>query len=94
MSKYKKILLLLATFEEKMALLLDAESDARNSRKLAKRVKEAGFKDEGACVEDVVYIPERSLSKDRIKRFAECAWVQDCETLVIISKSGCGNYVG
>lgn len=78
------------TFEQKMVLLVEAEDSARRSRKVAKLVKEAGFKDASACVEDVLYLPGRTLSKDRIARYAECAWVENCEVVVVIPKTGCG----
>ena len=78
------------TFEQKMVMMVEAEESARRSRKVAKLVKEAGFKDMSACVEDVLYLPGRTLSKDRVARYAECAWVQDCEVIVVISKTGGG----
>lgn len=78
------------TFEEKVEMLLDAESSARRDRKVAKYVKQAGFKTPSACIEDVVYLSDRSLSKDRIMRYAGCEWIENCEVMVIISKTGCG----
>ena len=78
------------TFEEKMVMLIEAEESARRERKVAKLVKAAGFKDASACVEDVLYLPDRTLSKDRIARYAECSWVENCEVMVVISKTGCG----
>ena len=62
------------TFEEKMEMLIDAEAAARRERKVAKLVKDARFKDPSACVEDVVYLPDRTLAKDRINRLARCEW--------------------
>lgn len=78
------------TFEEKMEMLLDAEASARRARKVDKKVKAAMFKDPAACVEDIVYLPDRKLSKDRIARLAACDWVGECEVVVVISKTGCG----
>ena len=78
------------TFEQKMVMLIEAEESARRERKVAKLVKEAGFKDASACVEDLLYLPDRTLSKDRIARYAECSWVEGCEVMVVISKTGCG----
>lgn len=78
------------TFEEKMKELIDAEDAARQARKVQKLVREARFKQEGACIEDIVYMPERTLSKDRITRLAQCGWVEGNEALVIISKTGGG----
>ena len=78
------------TFEEKMEMLLDAELSARRTRKVEKLVKDAGFKDPSACVEEIVYLPDRTLAKDRIARYADCKWVDDREVVVVISKTGCG----
>lgn len=78
------------TFEEKMKELIDAEYAARQSRKIAKLSKKAGFKITSACVEDILYLPDRKLSRDRITRYADCSWVDGNEVMVIISKTGCG----
>lgn len=78
------------TFEEKMVTLIEAEACARNDRKVAKLIKQAQFKTPAACIEEVLYLPERKLSKDRILRFAECDWVHECEVIIVISKTGCG----
>ena len=78
------------TFEEKMEMLIDAEAAARRERKVAKLVKDARFKDPSACVEDVVYLPDRTLAKDRINRLARCEWIGESEVVVVISKTGCG----
>jgi len=78
------------TFEERMEMLLDAEAAARRTRKVDKKVKAAMFKDPLACVEDIVYLPDRKLSKDRIMRLAACDWVSECDVVVVISKTGCG----
>lgn len=78
------------TFEEKMEMLIDAEAAARRERKVAKLVKDARFKDPSACVEDVVYLPDRTLAKDRINRLARCEWIDESEVVVVISKTGCG----
>ena len=78
------------TFEERVKVLLDAEASARRDRKVAKLVREARFRLPSACVEDVLYLQGRKLSKDRVLRWAECSWVEDCEVMVIISKTGCG----
>lgn len=78
------------TFEERVKLMLDAEEAARRDRKVAKLVREARFKVPSACVEDVLYLPKRTLSKDRVLRWAACEWVERREVMVVISKTGCG----
>ena len=78
------------SFEEKVKEMIDAEVAARRDRKVTKLVRQASFKDPSACVEDVIYLPERKLSKDRVVRLAECGWVENDEVVVVISKTGCG----
>lgn len=78
------------TFEEKIKEMIDAEDAARRQRKIAKLVRDARFKDPSACIEDVIYMPERKLSKDRVVRLAGCDWAADDEVLVVISKTGAG----
>ena len=71
------------TFEDKVVELLEAEASARRERKIAKLNREAGFKLPAACVEDIVYLPDRKLSRDRVARYASCKWVEDNEVLSI-----------
>ena len=78
------------TFEDKIGACIDAELEARDSRKADKAVRAARFKIKGACVEDIYYLPDRNLTRDRIARLASCAWVEARENLVIISESGGG----
>lgn len=78
------------TLEDKIGMRADAEIEARDSRKIDKAVRTARFKLKGACVEDVCYLPDRSIARDRIARLATCAWIEARENLVIISESGGG----
>ena len=78
------------TFEGRMGVLIDAEASARRERKVAKLVKQARFKTPSACVEGIACLPDRKLSGDRIARYAECDWVEGCEVMVMISKTGGG----
>ena len=78
------------TFEEKVKEMIDAEDAARQARKITKLVREARFKEPAACVEDIIYMPERKPGRDRIARLAECSWVEADEVLVAISKTGSG----
>lgn len=78
------------TFEEKMELVIDAEEDARESRKVSRLVGEAALANPSACVEETGYLPERGLSKDRILRLADCGWVDEHRVVVVISASGRG----
>lgn len=78
------------TFKENTEMLLDTESSAGRNRKVAKYVKWAELKMPEACVKDVVRLSDCILSKDRITSYAGRRRVEDCEELVIISKTECG----
>lgn len=38
----------------------------------------------------IVHLSRRSLPKNRVARWAQCGWIEGCETMVVISKTGCG----
>lgn len=78
------------TLEEKMRGLVDAEDAARQSREVARLVRDARLRLPGACAEDVVHLPGRGLNEDRVGRWASRAWVDNKETMVVMSKSGRG----
>ncbi len=61
------------TLEDKIGMCIDAEIEARDSRKVDKAVRTARFKLKGACVEDIYYLPDRSITRDRMARLATCA---------------------
>ena len=73
------------TFEEKVELCVDAEIEARDGRKIERAVRSARFKIKDACVEDIYYLPDRSITRDRIARLASCAWVEARENLVKVA---------
>ena len=78
------------TFEEKMAVLIDTELAERNSKRINKLNKQARFACPGACMEDVIYLPGRSLDKDYLNRIARGRYIDDHDHLVLISESGLG----
>lgn len=61
-----------------MEAMLDAELSARRDRKVAKLVKKAGFKDHSACVENFIYLPERTPA--RIARSHAMLTASGCKT--------------
>lgn len=78
----------LVVFEEEVKEMINAEDAARQTRKMAKLVREASFKGPAACVEDITYMPRRKLRRDSFARLAECSWVNNDKVLVEISITG------
>lgn len=58
------------SFEDRFAMLLDAEWSARKSNRLARLIRNAGYADPAACVENVEYLPERKLDREQTLRLA------------------------
>lgn len=77
-------------FPEKITLCLGAESLARANRRTIKRNREARFAHPSACVEDIEYLPGRSIRKESIERLATCAYIEDRHNVIILSATGAG----
>jgi len=78
------------TFPEKIGLCVQAEREARSARRTARLNREARFSHPAACVEDIEYMPGRSIRRDTIERLAECAFISDKRNVIIHSATGAG----
>jgi DNA replication protein DnaC len=78
------------TVEETIEELIAAEESARYSRKVSKLNASARFAQPSACMEDILYLPGRSLDKDFLRRLAAGAYLGDHDHVAIISETGCG----
>lgn len=82
------------SFDERFALMIERECLVRENRKLTNRLRQAKLKEQ-ACIEDIDYAPERTLSKTVITRLAECSWIARKENLLITGPTGSGKtYLG
>jgi DNA replication protein DnaC len=77
-------------FLEKVALAVEAETAVRHDRRVARYNKEAGFPNPMACVEDIIYLPNRSLNRDSVNRLADCGYIRDGRNVIITSPTGAG----
>lgn len=59
-------------FEERLALITDAEWAKRQSNKLMRYIKNAHFSVASASIEGIEYHEDRKLDKSKILRFATC----------------------
>jgi DNA replication protein DnaC len=71
------------TFDERLALLIDAEWLARENRRLARALQEAKLRPSHACLEAVDYGPRRGLDKSQLRQLATCRWVADHQAVLI-----------
>jgi DNA replication protein DnaC len=77
------------TFAERLGLLVDKEADARDSRRLASRLKAAKLR-HAAVVEDIDFRSPRGLDKGQILDLARGAWVASHHNVLISGATGCG----
>lgn len=71
------------TFSAKIRYALEQENAARNERRTQKLLKASGTPNLGACVEDIRYLPDRSLTRDVVGPLASCQWVVNTTNVVI-----------
>lgn len=83
------------SFDERFALLVDAEHLARDNRRLARLLKQAQLRITDACIEDVKTSAERGLAKSQLQQLATCRWVADRLNVLVVGATGVGKtYLG
>ena len=71
-------------------MLVDAEWSARKSNRLTRLIRNAGYADPAACVENIEYHPERRLDREQILRLASCTYLQEAHNVIILGATGAG----
>jgi DNA replication protein DnaC len=77
------------SFDERFGLLVDREAEARDSRRLALRLKAAKLRQE-ATVEDIDFRAPRGLDRGVILNLAQAGWVAAHHNLLISGPTGAG----
>src|SRR3954454_3154919 len=82
------------SFDERLGLLVDREAEARDSRRLALRLKAAKLRQE-ASVEDIDFRTPRGLDRSVIMSLAQASWVAAHHNLLISGPTGAGkSFIG
>jgi DNA replication protein DnaC len=76
-------------FDDRFGLLLESETASRNSRKLNRLVKTAGFP-EVAAFEDYDTRTSRGLDQALISTLSSCSWITRKQNLMILGPTGVG----
>jgi DNA replication protein DnaC len=76
-------------FEERLALLVDAQYLWRENRAYATRLRQAHLKT-AASIEDLNYRHARKLDRSLVQSLATCEWIRRHHNLTIIGASGLG----
>lgn len=78
------------SFEDRFNLLVDVEWARRKNNKLDRLIKNADFRYNNACIEDIEYHPDRKLDKTQILRLASGHYIQEKHNIIIKGASGNG----
>jgi len=78
------------TFDERFALLLDAERLERANYRYAQRLRWAKLPQQSACLEDLDQRVPRGLDKRVIAQLADLKWVEQHMNLLIVGPTGVG----
>ena len=77
-------------FDERFALLVEAESLHRDNLRLTRHLREAKLKLAHATTEDIDYPARRELDKALVRQLATCRWIQEHHNVLITGATGVG----
>ena len=78
------------SFDDRLAMLVEAEWNRRQSNKYIRCVHNAHFAISGATVEGIEYNEDRKLSKKQILQLSTCKYIEDGHHIVFKGASGNG----
>lgn len=77
-------------FDERLAMLVDAEMLARENARLTKNLRDAKLRMAEACIEGIDFPKTRELDKTIVRTLATCRWVTEHQTVIITGATGTG----
>jgi len=77
------------TLDDFMSMIIDAEWDDRNTRKIQRMIKNARFHYK-ASIENVIYEQSRNIDKTKLLRLAECSFIDQCDNVLVTGSTGAG----
>lgn len=83
--RYKRL-----SFEDRLALLVDAEQNSRRKNTIRKRITDAKFSEVTASIEAIEYHEDRELDKGLITKLATCSYIQENHHVVLKGATGAG----
>lgn len=77
-------------FEQRLALLVQRETDWRDGKRLARLLKAAKLKVSGACVEDIDWRGSRGLDRSLVAALTGGDWLRHGHNVLITGATGVG----
>lgn len=78
------------SFDERFALLVDAEYASRDQRRLNRLLKDAQLSLPGACLEDFQATPERGFNASLLMQLSQGPWINEHQNVLICGATGVG----
>ena len=77
------------SFEQRLGLLVDRETDLRQTRQMQTRLRKAKLR-QNAVIEDVDFKQPRGLDRSQVLQLATCQWIKQKQNLLITGPTGVG----
>lgn len=77
-------------FDDRFALLVEAETLARDNARLAKNLRDAKLRLSDACIEGIDFSRERHLDKSAVRQLATCRWITEHQAVIVTGATGTG----
>jgi len=77
------------SFEDRFALIVDAQWLARRNARIKRLIRDARFPID-ACIEDIRYHPDRTIDKKTVNTLATCTYIEKKLNAVVTGKTGSG----
>ncbi|MHC4894587.1 MAG: IS21-like element helper ATPase IstB [Planctomycetota bacterium] len=78
------------SFDERFALLVEAEALYRENRRLKRLMRQAKLRIAGACVEDLRCSSARGLERSLVRQLMTGRWLDESQNLLVTGKTGTG----
>lgn len=82
-------------FDSRFALLVEAETLARDNKRLQKLLYDAKLRIPSACLEDVDFGAKRELDRAQVRQLATGRWIAERQNVIVTGPTGVGKtYLG
>jgi DNA replication protein DnaC len=78
------------SFEDRMAMIVDLEWGRRFDARVARSLKKARLGIPDACIENILYFPDRGLDKNLFTKLSSCSYIADKRNVCFFGASGAG----
>lgn len=78
------------SFDERLAMIVDAEWDSRRTNKRLRYLRQAGFPEQDANIADVRYDDDRKFDRAQMVELSNCSWIASRRDIIVTGASGAG----